>query len=119
MFDFLRVASSYFPLEIKEVIWVDDNLIISGEAWSFSTLSVWRVSKGSELLFTCWDDPVEKGLMRLVGLSLENISWININQPIDPSLIFTDGSRLDVFSSFAQDPWVFRLPSGVTYVGNS
>ena len=119
MFDFLKVVMSFLPLCIKNVEWDGDFLIFSGDGWSFNTSSVWRVSKGRELLFACWDDQVHIRIEELVGLSVVNVSWITKNQPIDPSFALSDGRKLDVFSSSVYEPWVMNLPNGSVFIGNS
>lgn len=119
MFDFLRLVISFCPLRIKSVEWDGDFLIISGDGWRFCTSSVWRVSKGKEMLFACWDGQVNVRIEELVGLAVENVSWVTKDQPIDPSFTLSDGTRLDVFCSSVCEPWVMNLPNDIVYVGNS
>lgn len=119
MFDFLRVVVSFLPLDIKNVEWDSDSLVVSGDDWSFVTTSAWRVSQGKELLFTCWDNQLDVNIEGLVGLTIVDVSWVSDGQPIDPSFILSDGRRLDVFCSFICEPWVMNLPGNSVYVGNS
>ncbi|WP_298837959.1 hypothetical protein [uncultured Salinicola sp.] len=119
MFDFLKLVANFLPLCIKEIEWDGDSLIVSGDNWSFFTSSVWRVSRDKDMLFACLDDQVNTRIEELVGLSVVNISWIVSDQPIDPSLILSDGRRLDVFCSFRYEPWVMSLPNDNVYIGNS
>lgn len=119
MIDFVKLVKSFLPLCIRKVEWDGDSLIISGDDWSFVTSSAWRVSQGKELLFACWDNEVETCAEGLAGLSVVNISWVASTQPIDPSFIFSDGKRLDVFCSSFFEPWVMNLPDNSVYVGNS
>lgn len=119
MFDFLKLAISFLPLSIKIVEWDGDSLVVSGENWSFTTSSAWRVSEGKELLFACWDDQANTRTEELAGLSIVNMSWIANFQPIDPSFVLSDGRRLDVFCSSFLEPWVMSLPDDSVYVGNS
>jgi hypothetical protein len=118
MFDFLKVAMSLLPLCIKNIEWDGEILIVSGDDWSFNTSSVWRVSKDKNLLFACWDNQVGSHIEELIGLSVENVTWVSENQPIDPSFALSDGRRLDVFCSSVFEPWVLSLPNDVVYVGN-
>ena len=119
MFDFIKLVSSFFPLHIKDVHWDGDSLIISGDKWSFATNSVWRISNNKELLFTCWDDDADRLIKDLAGLLIIDFSWISNDQPIDPSITFSGGKRLDVFCSCSHEPWLLNLPNGSVYAGNS
>lgn len=119
MFDFLKLILSFLPLCIKNVKWDGDSLVLSGDNWGFVSGSAWRVSQGKELLFACWDDQAGMRIEELIGLPVVNMSWITSGQPIDPSLILSDGRRIDVFCSSSSEPWVMTLPDGGIYVGNS
>lgn len=119
MFDFLKVVMPLLPLRIKNIKWDGEALIISGDDWSFNTISVWRVSKGKTLLFACWDNQASVRIEDLIELSVEKVTWVSENQPIDPSLALSDGTKLDVFCSSVFEPWVFNLPDDVVYVGNT
>lgn len=119
MFDFLGVVMSFLPLRIKRAEWDSDYLVISGDNWSFSSCSAWRMSQSKVLLFACWDDQANISINELVGLSVESVSWITSDLPIDPSFFFSDGRRLDVFCTSVFDPWVMNLPNGNVYVGGA
>ncbi|WP_144076980.1 hypothetical protein [Salinicola socius] len=119
MFDFMNLVVSFAPLHIKNVEWDGDFLVISGDNWKFVTNSVWRISQGKELLFACWDDQVDTTIEELIGLSVVSMSWVNNDQPIDPSFILSDDRRLDVFCSYSSEPWVMDLPDNSVYVGNT
>lgn len=116
MHSFLDTVASFLPLFIKHVAWDGDSLVVAGDGWSFSTSSAWRVSQGDKLLFACWDDEIDICLEELVGTSIVEVAWLISAQPIDPSLVLSDGRRLDVFCSSSCDPWVMSLPRGI-YVG--
>lgn len=116
MFDFLSKISSYLPLCIESVEWDGDVLNISGEGWRFTTNSVWRISHEKELLFGCWDDEVGIFLEELVGVCVVEFVWLINEQPIDPSLLLSNGRRLDVFCSSSYEPWVMGLSEEI-YVG--
>ncbi|MFB4392843.1 hypothetical protein [Pseudomonas sp. LS_1] len=119
MNNFMGSVLSFLPLCIERVEWDGDSLVVSGDDWSFSTSSAWRVSKGKELSFACWDEDAAACIEGLVHLSVIDFSWVRADQPIDPSFIFCDGRRLDVFCSFSSEPWVLRLPGDGVYLGNS
>lgn len=119
MIDFLKLIVPFFPLFIQRVEWNGDSLVLSGDDWSFVTSSAWRVSKDKTLLFACWDDRDDVCPKGMEDLSILGISWIVDNQPIDPSLILSDGRRLDVFCSSFCEPWIMSLPDNSVYVGNS
>ncbi|MGH8386398.1 MAG: hypothetical protein ACRESJ_13010 [Pseudomonas sp.] len=119
MFDFLKLVMPYLPLHIECVEWDGDSLVVSGDRWSFVTSSAWRVSQGRELLFACWDDQKNIRTEELVGLSIVNMSWIAGDQPIDPSFVFSDGRRLDVFCTSVCEPWLMTLPDKNVYVGSA
>ncbi|MBD2837292.1 hypothetical protein ID144_09615 [Pseudomonas sp. JM0905a] len=119
MFDFISLFTYFLPLYVKDVEWDGDFLIISGDGWSFVTSSAWRISKDKELLIACWDDDANELIEHLVGLEIIDLSWIFGDQPIDPSFIFSDGRKLDVFCSSSYEPWVINFPDGSIYIGNS
>ncbi|MFZ6045990.1 hypothetical protein ACFW0H_07685 [Pseudomonas sp. CR3202] len=119
MFDFIKLSISFLHLCVLDVVWDGDSLIVSGRDWRFVTSSAWRVSRNNDLLFACWDDDADKLIGGFLGLSIVGLSWINDKQPIDPSILFSDGRRLDVFCASSIEPWVLNLPDGNIYIGNS
>lgn len=119
MSDFKKLVKNSLPLFIKASDWNGDSLTISGDGWSFTTNSVWRISCDNCLLLACWDDEVDGRVEALVGLSIIEMSWVVSTQPIDPSFKLSNGQRLDIFCSFSSEPWVLTLPDNKVYVGNS
>lgn len=119
MFNFLNFFSKFLPLKIEFVSWNEDNLTISGNDWSFTTNSAWRVSKDNKLLFACWDENVINSVKELMDISIINMSWIDDAQAIDPLFSLSDGSRLEIFCTSSLEPWVLRCPDSNIYIGNS
>jgi len=119
MFDFKKIFHSFLPLCFDFIAYDGDNLLISGEKWKFSCSSAWRVSEGEKLLFTFLDSDADGLLKDLRGLSVVDMGWLIEKQKIDPSFLFSDGRRIDVFCSYSYDPWLIEMPNGDIYVGNS
>jgi len=118
MFDFKELFFSFLPLHFDSITYDGDSLLILGEAWKFSCSSAWRVSKDEKLLFTFLDNGAVDLLRDFHGLSIVGMEWLIEKQQIDPSLLFSDGRRIDVFCSYSCDPWVIELPDGSIYVGD-
>lgn len=119
MFDFIEKIKDFFPLCVENIGFVDERLFFSGNGGDFSAACAWRVCKGGRLLYACLDDGVNDLLMSFVGVEIVDFFWIDPVLKIDPSFVFSDGSRLDVFCSVSMDPWVFVSSDGNVYVGNS
>jgi len=119
MFDLKNLFRSFLPLDLDCVAYDGENLLVSGVAWRFSCSSAWRVSRGRDLLFTFLDGNSIDLLKDFRNLSVVDMNWLIEKQPIDPSFLFSDGRRIDVFCSYLYDSWVMELPSGDVYIGNS
>jgi len=119
MFNILAQITHFLPLRFEKIDYDGDTLIISGEKWRFTTNSVWRVSNGGKIIFTCWDNDAAISTKNLLGLSIIDILWLSDEIKIDPSFLLSDGKRLDVFCSYSCEPWIIDLPNGSVYVGNS
>lgn len=115
----INVLISLFPLVIKQVSWDGDTLIVTGEGWSFSTISAWRIIEGESVQFACWDRDIGKQVNSLEGLSLVAVQPQGSSIGVDPTFQLSDGRRLEVFSTDTVEPWTLKLPDGNVYVGGT
>ncbi len=109
--------NTLFPLMIKEASFADPALTLSGDNWSFSTSSAWRVVNGGVLEFG-WSDVTSPD--RVWDLCGQAIVAVAPQSPLmrgDPAFELSSGMWLEVFSDHAIDPWLLRLPS-MTFVGS-
>jgi len=77
------------------------------------------VPKDEKLLFTFLDSSAVDLLRDFHGLSIVGMEWLIEKQQIAPSLLFSDGKRIDVFCSYTYDSWEVEFSNDDIYVGNS
>ncbi len=70
---FIKSVTESLPLRISFISWDGDVLVFSGENWSFSTLSAWRVIHDGTIEFACFDNDIEKQVDAISGLSIVGI----------------------------------------------
>lgn len=115
----LQAVALLLPMKIERVFWDGDTFMLFSAGWSFRTESAWRVSKGGELLFACWDDDALEHVSELLGLSIVEVGWLIDAQPIDPFFKLSDGRVLNAFCSSSTEPWLMEFSDGVVYLGNT
>lgn len=115
----LQDLEGFLPVEVDEVLWDGDTLIMSSAAWCFRSGSVWRVSGEEGMLCGCWDDEAFEYASSLSGLSVVEVGWLVSDLPIDPYFKLSDGRVLSVFCSVSCEPWFMEFSSGNIYMGNS
>ena len=108
----------FLPLNLESSEWNDPVLHFYGKNWGFSTMSPWRIVQNNRLLFGWSDETVENVINKIKNYTIVSIQIQSNDFPVDPVFIFSNGYRLEVFSTFYLDPWVFQLPSGAFYNGN-
>lgn len=113
----LAVLAKVLPLQIQFVSWDGDVLTMSGEGWSFSTLSAWRIVQEGRISFACWDKDVREKVELLKGEQIVRTSRQSILVSVDPVFELSNGTRLEVFSSDTFEPWVLKLPDGSIFTG--
>lgn len=102
------------PLEVLGAEWASESLTIWGKAWSFSTMSSWRVSDDVGLVASASYRPEAAG-PKLAGVNLVGVAVRQGAVADDPVLLFGSGLVLEVMCDLPDEPWVFRLPK-TTYV---
>ncbi|MCW8125935.1 hypothetical protein [Microbulbifer halophilus] len=115
----VEFIAPYLPLKIDNVSWNGDVLLLSSTEWSLRVDSVWRILAGKKMLFGCWDDDANKIVADLEGLSVTSVFWVTPEEPIDLSLVLSNGTRLEVLCCLSFEPWVVNLPDNSVFVGNS
>lgn len=105
------------PLVIKEASFADPTLTLTGDDWSFSSPSAWRVVKEGVLEFG-WSEVKAPDLVwDLCGLAIISVAPQSPAMSGDPAFELSDGRWLEIFSDNAIDPWSMQLP-GMTFVGS-
>lgn len=116
---FMQTMALLLPMKIERVFWDGDTLMLFSADWNFRTESAWRVSKGRELLFACWDESALDHVSELLGLSIIEVGWLIDAQPIDPFFKLSDGRVLNTFCSSSTEPWLIEFSNGAVYLGNT
>lgn len=113
----ISLLMKLLPLRIGFVSWDGNVLTISGENWSFSTLSAWRIVQEGAISFACWDRDVDTKIESIKGESIVGVARQGILVGVDPVLELSNGKKLEVFSSDTFEPWVLKLPDGSIFTG--
>lgn len=100
------------PLIVTSARIEDSALILSGNDWRFLTSSAWRIMDSAKMYCGCEDDEFKQAINVLLESSLIRIKVQSVNFCADPIFLFSNGYRLEVFSTQAVNSWVFELPSG-------
>ena len=84
-------------------------------AWAMAISASWRVCDPAGVIFG-WTSlgAAQDRLRELIGLDVVKVL---VDRLLDPSLVLSNGWRLDVFTDHWHDPWVIRLPD-ITLVGD-
>lgn len=83
--------------------------------WSMAVNAAWRVCEPTGVLFG-WSSPgAADKVWDLNGLDVVEVL---VDRLVDPSLVLSNGWRLDVFSDDWHDPWSILLPD-ITLVGDT
>jgi hypothetical protein len=78
--------------------------------WHFSTTSSWRISHAGGLVVGGRSPDAADLVWELCGLSVVDAEPQTSRHPVDPTLVFDNGWRLEIFSDQHLDPWIWRLP---------
>ena len=113
----LAILAKVLPLQIRFVSWDGNVLTMSGEGWSFSTLSAWRIVQEGKISFACWDKKVREKVELLESERIVSASRQSILVGVDPVFELSNGTRLEIFSSDTFEPWVLKLPDGSIFTG--
>ena len=105
------------PLTIRQAEFADPVLTLSGDTWSFSTLSAWRIVQDGKLSFG-WSQPEAADLVwDLCGQSILAVRAQSPLMPGDPAFELSGGEWLEVFADHSVDPWTLHLPTMI-FVGS-
>lgn len=113
---FTRHLRPLLPLTIRRVEWQEPSLTLGDDnTWGMAINAAWRVSEPTGVLFG-WSSPdAADKVWDLSGLEVVDVL---VDRLVDPSLVLSNGWRLDVFSDDWHDPWVISLPD-ITLVGDT
>ena len=106
------------PLLISVVVWEDPMLHLSGLNWSFNSTTAWRISKGRNIVCACYDSNCLVELCALKDREIVQVEAQSMTIDVDPTFIFSDGRKLEVFSTDTYEPWTMYLPSGEIFVAS-
>lgn len=108
--DLIKSVEKSLPLKIERAEWNDPVLSIGGSGWSFNTTSSWRIVNQSCLVTGCEDDAASEAAAKLKGCIIRSCEAMSVEPALDPRFILSNGTKLEVFSATAVEPWVMRLP---------
>ncbi|MDP1978690.1 hypothetical protein [Undibacterium sp.] len=103
------VSQRYLPLTIKEVNWDGTLIQLNGPAWAFTSLSAWRISSADRVIFGCWDDRSYEQIGAYTNLEIIQIACQSDSLKIDPVFTFSNGHKIEIFSTDTFEPWTFGL----------
>jgi hypothetical protein len=126
--DFLATLNKFrsvLPLKINEVEWIDPQLIIQGEGWSFVIASSWRIIKERTIEIGYTSENAIDKILHLKQLSIIEAKPQSSEILCDFSLHLSDKRILEFFSTDGLEPWsihidnigVFANPSDERWVG--
>ena len=96
------------PLRIRRAEWQEPSLTLGDDhVWAMSINAAWRVTEPTGVAFGWSSRDAAAKVWDLCGLEVRKVL---VDRLVDPSLILSNGWRLDVFSDDWHDPWVLRLP---------
>ncbi len=114
----IKDVANFLPLHVDSVEWNDPNLILAGKGWSFSTIGSWRLIKNSKLECGCYDEKSGLIIQKMQGASIVSIDVQSIHIAADPVFIFSNGYKMEIFSTTFLEPWIFNFSSNVVYVAS-
>ena len=118
MKNFFNSIDSFLPLVPSTILWDSPNLNISGANWSFYTSCAWRIIDKEKMICGCEDLDTAEILNLLVDIEIVKIFPQSKNLSIDPVFVFSNGYKLELFSTTYFEPWTFALPQDPVYVAS-
>lgn len=104
-------ACDAFRLTIAQASWDGTQLHLSGDLWSFNGIVEWRITCDGRATTGSADENAQARVSELIGLTVVAAqSQSSVDPYLDPVFTLSDGTRLEVFSSFSFEPWVPSLP---------
>ena len=108
-------AKNFLPLIPTYIEWNDPELLIGGEGWNFCTLCSWRVIDGKRILFSCTEQPSQI-IENLKKIPIISITPQSTQLPMDFVFAFSNGYKLEIFSTLDVEPWILKFPVAPVYV---
>ncbi|MBI5491084.1 MAG: hypothetical protein HY905_27380 [Deltaproteobacteria bacterium] len=92
---------------VRDLAWDGTTLVVTGDGWRVRALCSWRLMRRGTLTVGSDDKESGRGIEALRGTELVDVRTAEI--PVDPVLIFSEGVRLEIFSSSSFEPWVIHV----------
>lgn len=105
----IKEAKEFLPFKIIEIVWDGTLFQMNGPAWSFTTLSAWRISTKSKLIYGCYDNNSIQHVSLLKNLDIVDISCQDYFLKIDPVFHLSNGQKIEIFSTDTFEPWTFNV----------
>ena len=99
----------HLPLKITHAKWNGTIFQIFGSTWNFATLSAWRISNENKVIVGCFDDDSIESIGMLNDLEICDICFQTAFLKIDPLFHFSNGNKLEIFSTDTYEPWTFQI----------
>ena len=106
------------PLLVENANWDGTTLHFHGKEWRFSSMAAWRIIYNNKFISGSGMTHDFKIIARIKNLYIVAIEIQSPDFPIDPVLIFSNGYRLELFSTFYLEPWIFSLPGPIVYAAD-
>ena len=105
----LERVRQFLPLKITDANWDGTTFHMHGPAWSFNTLSAWRISSETKVISGCYDADSNALIDSLENLQISSIFVQNNRLKIDPVFLLSNGHQLEIFSTDTFEPWTFNM----------
>lgn len=109
----------HLPLVVAQASHENENLHLSGNNWSFNSLSPWRITGSSGIVLSGSEfEDSNDAANSLCNHSIVGVAAQSRHHSGDPCFEMDDGRFLEVFSTHYLEPWVMHLPSGPILVAS-
>lgn len=116
--EFIIELKKALPLKVSFSEWSDPLLTILGDGWNFNAMTEWRFCDDRKVLKACYDDDASDYILKIKGLEIIEVGSQSGLPVVDPVFKFSNGIKLQVFSTSAIEPWKFRLPNNKLFVAS-
>lgn len=111
----LESIKAALPVKVRKVLWAPPRLYMEGRDWSLAAYSLWRFIDVDGLFISNLSAQPKERCERLTGRQVIRMSFQG-GCLVDLSLVFDDGSALEIFSESDRHSWTLCLPN-LTLVG--
>lgn len=108
---------SLLPLNVERSVYDAGRLTLLGKNWSLTIKSSWRVVGNNNDFFGGAEEGGSVYIKEIKDIQIVATQVQSSDFPIDPVLFFSNGYRLELFTSTTHEGWKFQLPSGQMIVG--